>query len=99
MPSSKRPPLSRSSVAAALANTAGGLSGRVPTAGKTRAGPGVRGDRAEQRQRVEVPWLVGVVLNADQVVAEAVDHSRGLDHAERIACLGGWEVHVFDDWA
>ena len=44
-PASKRPPLSRSSVAAAFANTAGGRSGRLPTSWKTRIRSVERGSR------------------------------------------------------
>ena len=42
-------------------------------------------DRREQRQRVEVARLVGMVLNGEQVVAEAVDEARRLQHPRRVA--------------
>ena len=92
MPSSKRPPLSRSSVAAALASTAGGRSGRLPTAAKTRTAVVWARIAASSDMRVEVARLVGMVLDAEQVVAEAVDQARGLEDAERVAGVGGEEV-------
>ena len=48
----------------------------------------LREDRGEQRQRVEVARLVGMVLDAEQVVAEAVEQARGLEHAVRVAASG-----------
>ncbi|MDP9354875.1 MAG: hypothetical protein M3R02_06255 [Chloroflexota bacterium] len=42
-------------------------------------------DVADQRQRVEVLLLVGVILNADQVVAEIVEDAGDLDGAVGVA--------------
>jgi len=39
-----------------------------------------------------VARLVGMVLNADQVVTEAVEQPRGLEDAERVAGVGNEEV-------
>src|SRR3954449_2137107 len=82
-PSSTRPPLSRSRLAAARAATAGGGSGRVGTVGggaprgrgerRVDRGGGephprrARRDVGQQRPGVEEPRLVRVVLEGDEV--------------------------------
>ena len=49
-------------------------------------------DRGSQRHRVEVAWLVGMVLDAEQVVAKVVREPRGVEHAGGVARVGDEEV-------
>ena len=53
---------------------------------------GLAEDHAEQRQRVEVRRLVGVVLDAEQVVAELVGQARRLEHPVGVARVRDQEV-------
>ncbi len=57
----------------------------MATSGKTRIRSVLAKDVADQRQRVEVLLLVGVILNADQVVAEIVEDAGDLDGAVGVA--------------
>ena len=87
-PSSTRPPLRRSSVAADLASTPGWRSGRLATSGKKLTLLGPAREVGDQRPGVEVAALVRVVLDADEVEAEPVGHQHLLDHRVLARGLG-----------
>jgi pyrimidine deaminase RibD-like protein len=54
---------------------------------------------ASSEGRVQMAPLVGVVLDADQVVAEAVEKSHSLEHAGRVAGVRREEVAELDGMA
>ena len=57
---------------------------------------GLGEDHPEQRERVEVRRLVGVVLDGEQVVAEPVGEARRLEHTLRVVGVRDQEVAELD---
>ena len=49
-------------------------------------------DHAEQRERIQMPPLVGVVLDPEQVIPELIGQAGCLQHTAGIACVRCQEV-------
>ena len=99
MPSSKRPAAQQVERRRGLGEDSRRPQRQVANVGEDPHRRRLGEDGRQQRLRVEVARLVGMVLDAQQVVAEPVDQARGLEDALRVGGVRDEEVAEFERMA